>query len=179
MHGRLDNGDNIGAYCWWGMNNTYAPYYGRLKPGLNRSHRSGAYFTAEALASATSIAQLDDGTTPYAAYAIYTKDEKPCKVVLINTVYHPNTTTSDPAVTFTLGNIPRSVRSAKGKLLTAPYSTSLVESGENPSYGGQTFSNDTCAVQGNERFVQARINRSTSSLSFSLSASQAMLVFLE
>ncbi|KAH8680264.1 Six-hairpin glycosidase-like protein [Ilyonectria robusta] len=108
-------------YCWWGRYSMGAPYF-------------GAYFATMALADADQIAPLDDQTTAYAGYAIY-KSGVPVKVLLYNSDYY--TSGTRPSQTFTLTGLSSSRVTAKR--LTAPFSTSRVDRGSNPTVAGQTF----------------------------------------
>ncbi|KAF7624863.1 hypothetical protein F9C07_2154790 [Aspergillus flavus] len=145
-------------YCWWGRYNMGAPYY-------------GAYFATMALANADQIAPLDDQTTPYAAYAIY-QDGAPSRILLYNSEYYTNGTR--PSQTFTVNGLTSS--SVIAKRLTAPYSTSRVDQGQVPTVAGQTFANETCVIQGDEVIETSTV--SSGSATFTLSASEALLVYL-
>jgi Glycosyl hydrolase family 79 C-terminal beta domain len=135
-----------------------APYY-------------GAYFAAMALAGADSIAPLDDQTTAYAAYAIYESDA-PVKVLLYNSDYY--TSGTRPSQNFTLTGLSASTVTAK--LLTAPYATSRVDYGENPTVAGQTFANGTCTIQGTAEEQITTV--SGGEATFTVGASEALLVYL-
>ncbi len=147
-----------GQYCWWGRFDMGAPYY-------------GAYFATMALANADQIAPLDDHTTAYAAYAIY-KAKVPVRVLLYNSDYFPSGTRSSQ--TFTLTGISSSTVTAKR--LTAPFATSRVDMGGNPTVAGQTFANGTCAIQGTAVTETATV--SGGKATFTVAASEALLVFL-
>lgn len=135
-----------------------APYY-------------GAYFATMALANADQIAPLDDQTTPYAAYAIY-QDGAPSRVLLYNSDYY--TSGTRPSQTFTLNGLTSS--SVTAKRLTAPDSTSRVDQGQVPTVAGRTFANETCVIQGDEVIETSTV--SSGSATFTLSASEALLVYL-
>ncbi|KAB8218925.1 hypothetical protein BDV33DRAFT_192400 [Aspergillus novoparasiticus] len=149
---------HAGPYCWWGRYNMGAPYY-------------GAYFATMALANADQIAPLDDQTTPYAAYAIY-QDGAPSRILLYNSEYYTNGTR--PSQTFTLSGLTSS--SVSAKRLTAPYSTSRVDQGQVPTVAGRAFANKTCVIQGDEVIETSTV--SSGSATFTLSASEALLVYL-
>ncbi|KAE8336550.1 hypothetical protein BDV24DRAFT_178432 [Aspergillus arachidicola] len=149
---------HAGPYCWWGRYNMGAPYY-------------GAYFATMALANADQIAPLDDQTTPYAAYAIY-QDGAPSRILLYNSEYYTNGTR--PSQTFTLSGLTSS--SVSAKRLTAPYSTSRVDQGQVPTVAGRAFANETCVIQGDEVIETSTV--SSGSATFTLSASEALLVYL-
>jgi hypothetical protein len=135
-----------------------APYY-------------GAYFAAMALAGADYIAPLDDQSTAYAAYAIYESDT-PVRVLLYNSDYYISGTR--PSQTFTLAQLSGSTVTTK--LLTAPYATSRVDYGENPTVAGQTFVNGTCVIQG--AVQEQTVTVSGGEASFTVGASEALLVYL-
>ncbi|KAJ5669430.1 hypothetical protein N7462_010500 [Penicillium macrosclerotiorum] len=145
-------------YCWWGRYDMGAPYY-------------GAYFATMALADADQIAPLDSQTTAYAAYAIY-KSGVPTKVLLYNSDYYTSGTRSSQ--TYVLSGL--SPSSVTAKRLTAPYSTSRVDQGSNPTIAGQTFVNGTCTIQGTESIETTTV--SSGKASFILAASEALLVYL-
>lgn len=135
-----------------------APYY-------------GAYFATMALAEADNIASLDDGTTSYAVYAIY-KSGKPVKALLYNSDYYTGGMRSKQ--TFTLAGLSSSTVMAKR--LTAPFATSRVDQGSNPTIGGQQFANGTCKVIGTE--VSESVTVLDSRATFTVAASEALLVYL-
>ena len=135
-----------------------APYY-------------GAYFATMALADADRIAPLDSQDSAYAAYAIY-KHGVPVKVLLYNSDFY--TSGDRPSQTFTLSGIHGHTVSAKR--LTAPFATSRVDQGENPTVAGLTFKNGTCAIQGSETVETTTVSHGQAS--FTLGASEALLIFL-
>ncbi|KAJ5368295.1 uncharacterized protein N7496_008055 [Penicillium cataractarum] len=145
-------------YCWWGRYDMGAPYY-------------GAYFATMALANADQIAPLDSQTTAYAAYAIY-KSGAPVRVLLYNSDYYTSGTRSSQ--TFVLSGL--SASSVTAKRLTAPYATSRVDQGGNPTVAGQTFVNGTCAIQGTQSVETATV--SSGKATFTVAASEALLVYL-
>ncbi|KAJ5205099.1 beta-glucuronidase [Penicillium cinerascens] len=146
-------------YCWWGRYDMGAPYY-------------GAYLATMALAGAEQIAPLDSQDTAYAAYAIY-QHGIPVKVLLYNSDYY--TSGLRPSQTFTLSGIQTHAVSAKR--LTAPYATSRVDLGENPTVAGLTFENGTCAIQGSETVEVTTV--SNGQASFTVGASEALLIYLQ
>ncbi|KAF2762651.1 hypothetical protein EJ05DRAFT_447020 [Pseudovirgaria hyperparasitica] len=145
-------------YCWWGRYSMGAPYY-------------GAYYATMALAGADQIAPLDSGTTNYAAYAIY-KAGKPVRLLLYNSDYYVSGTRS--VQTFTMSGLPGTAVTAKR--LTASSATARQDQGGNPTVGGQTFANGTCAIQGSAVSESAAVvsGRAT----FTVAASEALLVYL-
>jgi hypothetical protein len=135
-----------------------APYY-------------GAYFATMALAGADQIAPLDSHTTAYAAYAIY-KSGAPVKVLLYNSDYYTSGTRSSQ--TYVLSGLSSS--SVTAKRLTAPYATSRVDQGGNPTIAGQTFANGTCTIQGTATTETTIV--SGAKATFTVKASEALLVYL-
>lgn len=135
-----------------------APYY-------------GAYFATMALADADQLAPLDSQDSSYAAYAIY-KSGAPVKVLLYNSDYY--TTGTRSSQTFTLSGLSGS--SVTAKRLTAPYATSRVDQGSNPTVAGQTFANGTCTIKGTQSVETTTV--SGGKATFTLSASEALLVYL-
>ena len=135
-----------------------APYY-------------GAYFVAAAVANADSVAMLDDGTTPYAIYAVY-KNGKPIRMILYNSDYYTNGTRLGH--TFQLTGLPGT--SVKAKRLTAPAATSRQDQGGAPSFGGQTFVDGTCTIKGTETFETTKV--SGKGAAFVVKASEALLLYL-
>ncbi|KAJ5799581.1 CAZyme family GH79 [Penicillium psychrosexuale] len=121
-------------YCWWGRYDIGSPYY-------------GAYFASMVLANADQIAPLDSQDTAYAAYAIY-KAGVPIRVLLYNSDYYISTSGTRSSQVYTLSGLLSS--SVTAKRPTAPYATSRVDQGQNPTVAGQTFANGTCIIQGTE-----------------------------
>jgi hypothetical protein len=66
----------------------------------------GAVLATKALSGISNVAQLDDGTSAYAAYGLYAGSTL-SKVLLINTQYY--TTGTRPTQGMTLTNLPGSV----------------------------------------------------------------------
>ncbi|KAJ5420584.1 hypothetical protein N7465_003103 [Penicillium sp. CMV-2018d] len=147
-------------YCWWGRYNIGSPYY-------------GAYFATMALANADQIAPLDSQDTAYAAYAIY-KAGVPIRVLLYNSDYYISASGTRSSQIYTLSGL--SSPSVTAKRLTAPYATSRVDRGENPTVGGQTFANGTCTIQGTESVETVTV--SGGKATFTVAASEALLVYL-
>ncbi|KAH8593538.1 hypothetical protein B0O99DRAFT_662702 [Bisporella sp. PMI_857] len=145
-------------YCWWGRYDMGSPYF-------------GAYFATMALAGADQIAPLDDYTTNYAAYSIY-KAGTPIRVLLYNSDYYTSGTRSSQ--TYTLSGLSSS--SVTAKRLTAPYATSRIDQGQNPTVAGQTFGNGTCTIQGTG--VVETTTASAGRATFTVQASEALLVYL-
>ncbi|KAJ6089810.1 hypothetical protein N7467_005026 [Penicillium canescens] len=145
-------------YCWWGRYDMGSPYY-------------GAYFATMALANADQIAPLDSQDTAYAAYAIY-KSGAPVRALLYNSDYFTSGTRSSQ--TYTLSGLSSS--SVTAKRLTAPYATSRVDQGSNPTVAGRTFANGTCVIQGTENVETVTV--SGGKATFTVAASEALLVYL-
>lgn len=151
--------DSLGAYCWWGRNATFAPYY-------------GAYAASAALANADYVKQLDDGASDYAAYAFYNGGVAR-KILLYNSVLYQSG--SRGSQTFTVEDLSGS-GSLKAKRLTAPNAYSTVTGGEPPSFGGQQFSNDSCTIRGDEVFETVTFAEGV--LTAVLADSEVLLVYL-
>lgn len=145
-------------YCWWGRYDMGAPYY-------------GAYFAASAFNGMTSISQLDDGKSPVAVY-ILSSGDTPTRAVIYNSAYYSSG--SRPYTGVTLTGVTGS--SVTAKRLTAPYATSRVDQGGNPTFAGQTFENGTCNIQGSQQIETVAVNGG--SATFSVGASEALLVQL-
>ncbi|KAF2166606.1 glycoside hydrolase family 79 protein [Zasmidium cellare ATCC 36951] len=146
-------------YCWWGRYSMGAPYY-------------GAYFATLALAGADQIAPLDDFNSTYGGWAIYSNGQI-TKVLLYNSDYYATGTRS--AQIFNLTGLV-GCSSVHAVRLTAPFSTSRQDQGQNPTFGGQTFQNGTCAIQGTP--LQETTTVSDGKASFTVNASEALLVYL-
>lgn len=146
-------------YCWWSTSTINSPYY-------------GAYFAALALAHADQIAPLDNASTPYAAYAIYS-ESNPVKVLLYNSDYYASGTRTNHTFIFT-GLHSKAVAA---KRLTAPYATSRQDEGENPTIGGQSFGNLTCGLQGEETWEKIMVVEGGEAR-FVVGASEALLIYL-
>lgn len=136
-----------------------APYY-------------GAYFATLALAGADQIAPLDNFGSTYGAWAIYSKGHL-IKVLLYNSDYYASGTR--PSQIFTLSGLLDSCN-VRAIRLTAPFSTSRQDQGQNPTVGGQTFGNGTCSIQGTA--VQEETDVMDGTASFTLYASEALLVYV-
>lgn len=137
-----------------------APYY-------------GAYFATMALAGASQIAPLDDGTTNYAGYAIYTGN-RITKVLLYNSDYYDGTGTRSNKV-FAIKEL-SGCSAITTRRLTASSAVSRQDRGQNPTVAGQTFANGTCSIQGTAIIETATVSSGTAL--FTLAASEALLVYL-
>jgi hypothetical protein len=153
----------IGAcyYCFWGRDTMSSPYY-------------GAYAATAAMAGGSSIATLDDASTNYGGYVIFDAAGRPLRALLYNSDYFSGTGTRGSEIFVLEGLGSREVRA---KRLTAESAEARADQGSNPSFGGQTFENATCVMQGRETFetVGAPGGRAT----FAVAASEALLVYLQ
>ncbi|TVY28276.1 Beta-glucuronidase [Lachnellula hyalina] len=154
----------IGAcyYCWWGRYDMGAPYY-------------GAYAAVAALAGGSYISALDDGSTNYAVYIIYDSARKPLRALLYNSDYYAVGTGTRGSQSFVLQGL--TAASVKAKRLTAAGAGSRVDQGSNPTFGGQTFANVTCAIGGTEVFESTAVV--TGAATFTVAASEALLLYLQ
>jgi hypothetical protein len=157
---RSDISKTLGQYCWWGRYDIGSPYY-------------GAYFATMALANADQITALDTQDTSYAVYVIYRSDT-PVKVLLYNSEYYTTANATRSSQTYNLSGLSSSIVSAKR--LTAPYATSRVDQGENPSVAGQTFANGTCIIEGTESVETVTVTGGKAT--FTVAASEALLLYI-
>jgi hypothetical protein len=149
----------VSYYVWWDLVGVKAPYYGAL-------------LATEAMAGGDRIAALDNGTTNYAAYAIYSKGT-PKSMVLINTDIY----TGDgerQTKEFAISGLTKN--SLFAKRLTAQSALARQEHGDLPTFGGQFISDTTCKLEGLARKEEVKVRSGTAS--FVLSASEALLVQL-
>jgi len=135
-----------------------APYY-------------GAYLATLALAGADQIAPLDTFSDTYGAWAIYSGDQV-VKVLLYNSDYYSSGTR--PSQTFSLAGLDGS--SIQATRLTAPFSTSRQDRGQNPTVGGQTFVNGTCEIQGTSTKETVVVSGGRADLT--VAASEALLLYV-
>ncbi|KAJ4210747.1 hypothetical protein NW759_013051 [Fusarium solani] len=151
--------NSVSYYVWWDLVGVKAPYYGAL-------------LATEAMAGGDRIAALDNGTTNYAAYAIYSKGT-PKSMVLINTDIY----TGDgerQTKEFAISGLTKN--SLFAKRLTAQSALARQEHGDLPTFGGQFISDTTCKLEGLARKEEVKVRSGTAS--FVLSASEALLVQL-
>lgn len=155
----------IGAcyYCWWGRYDLGSPYY-------------GAYTAVAALAGGSYISALDTGSTNYAAYIIYDSARTPLRALLYNSDYYAGSGTRG-SQSFALQGLAAAGGSVKAKRLTAAGAGSRVDEGGNPTFGGQTFANGTCAVGGTEVFENTGVV--SGGATFTVAASEALLLYLQ
>ncbi|KAK4226038.1 beta-glucuronidase [Podospora fimiseda] len=145
-------------YCWWGRYSMGNPYY-------------GAYFITMALAQADRIAPLDNMSTNYGGYVIY-KDNKPIRVLLVNSDYYETGTRGRQ--TYTLNGLTST--SVTAKRLTGASATARQDRGQSASVDGKTFEDGTCKKVGAEK--TERVSVSGGSVTFTMNASEALLVNL-
>jgi len=147
-------------YCFWGRYNMGSPYY-------------GAYVATAAMAGGSYMSALDPGTTAYAVYVIYASAKKPLKALLYNSDYY--TTGTRTSQGFTLTGL--TATSVKAKRLTAASASSRVDTGSNPTFGGQTFANVTCVIGGTETFETTTV--ASGAATFTVQATEALLLYLQ
>lgn len=135
-----------------------APYY-------------GAYFAAMALANAEYVVPLDSMASQYAGYAIY-KGGNAIRVLLYNSDYYESGTRSSQ--TFSLSGL--TSKAVTAKRLTAASATSRQDQGNKPTFGGQTFQDGTCLIQGTAVTETTVVNEGKAL--FTVAASEALLVYL-
>jgi hypothetical protein len=166
-------------YSWWGANNVFAPYYGQSPSAsahpIKQTDGAGAYFTAAALSHADHISQLDTSSTDLAAYALSSSGTV-TKLAVLNMAYYPessgNATRPSQAVSFS--GLPTDVQQVSVKRLTAPYSTSLTQTGAAVTFYGHSFSDSDCGIAGTEKVEWVQVE--SGSIQVVLAASEAILV---
>lgn len=146
-------------YCWWGRYSMGAPYY-------------GAYAATAAMAGGSYMSALDTGSTEYAVYIIYDSARKPLRALLYNSDYYSGSG-SRGSQNFVLGGL--SGATVKSKRLTAANAESRVDRGSSPTFGGQTFADETCTIGGKETFEEKSV--ASGSATFTVAASEALLVY--
>ncbi|KAL6416149.1 hypothetical protein AUP68_00362 [Ilyonectria robusta] len=147
-------------YIWWDKAGVRSPYY-------------GGYVAAEVLAGQSYIAALDDGTTNYAGYEVYSKSKRLSKVVLINTDYFDGNGTRS-SKEFTLTGL--AAKSVSAKRLTATSAMSRQDFGDAPTYGGRSFSDLGCHLSGKEVIEEVPLKGGKAKLT--VFASEAIVVTL-
>lgn len=133
----------------------------------------GAYAAAATLAGGTHIIALDSGTTPYSGYLVY-NNTTPIRALLYNSNFFDGngTRTSE---TFVLTGVNIDGQTVVAKRLTAPAATSEQNAGVAPTFGGQSFVNETCGITGAE--VLENVPVVNSSVEVILKASEALLLY--
>jgi hypothetical protein len=152
----------IQAYCFWGSDAIYAPWY-------------GAYFVSEFLGTdGTKLSELDAGTTAIAAYVTYSSSGAPLRVLVYNSNYYNGSgTRSNSTVSFTWSG-GGSTSSIKAKRLTAPAATSLAA---NVTIGGTgTFDVNCNAVNNLGTYETISVN--SGAFNVTVRESEAIIVYL-
>ncbi|KAI9068399.1 glycoside hydrolase family 79 protein [Trametes sanguinea] len=159
-HGTIGNC----AYCWWGQDAVYSPYY-------------GAVFVSEFLgADGAKLTMLDNGTSATAVYAVYSSSNVPLRLLVLNSNYFDGTgTRTSTSATFT--GLSTTNGTKQTKRLTAPSALSRVDQGASVTIGGDgTFGSD-CSREGTERMEPVVVNGNA--LTVSVQASEAVIVYLQ
>ena len=146
-------------YAWWDLVGVKPASYGAL-------------LATEAMAGGDRIAALDNGTTSYAVYAIYSKGT-PKFMVLINTDIYTGDEERQTRE-FVISGLTKN--SLFAKRLTAQSALARQEHGDLPTFGGQSISDTTCKLEGLARKEEVKVRSGTAS--FVLSVSEALLVQL-
>ncbi|KAJ0426796.1 hypothetical protein BJY00DRAFT_306792 [Aspergillus carlsbadensis] len=154
-------------YVWFKEGNVMSPFY-------------GGYVAAEAMAGGSRIAALDDGSTNYAAYAIYSARGAVRKVVLVNSDFFDGDGTRSRREFVLEGLMVRGKGgggSVRVKRLTAPSSLSQQDLGEAPTFAGRVVDDQTCRFTGEEVVEEVQVGvggRAT----IELAASEAVVITL-
>ena len=127
---------------------------------------------ASFLAGGASIAVLDDGSSSYGGYVVFSENEKPFKILLYNSDYYDGDGDRS-SQTIILTGLTASTVSAKR--LTASSATST-QSGGGLSFGGQTFVDATCDIEGSEVVETISVNEGQAA--FQLASSEALLLLI-
>ncbi|KAI0768691.1 glycoside hydrolase superfamily [Trametes elegans] len=156
-HGTIGNC----AYCWWGQNAVYSPYY-------------GAVFVSDFLGSdGVKVAMLDDGRSAVATYAVYSSSNTPLRLLVLNSNYFDGSgTRSTASVSFT--GLTGGTKQAKR--LTAPAATSRVDQDASVTIGGGGTFDTNCAKRGSEGTESVVVGGGA--LTVSVQASEALIVYL-
>lgn len=150
-------------YCFFGRYSMGSPYYG--------AHAAVAF-----LAGGAHLTALDSGTTNYAAYVVFDARGQPLRALLYNSDYFTGGARSTEM--FTLKGLPSSLGTVRSKRLTATAGASArVDQGASPTFGGQTFADGTCVIQGTETFETTAV--SNGQATFSIRATEALIVYLQ
>ncbi|EIW63157.1 uncharacterized protein TRAVEDRAFT_26555 [Trametes versicolor FP-101664 SS1] len=158
-HGTISNC----AYCWWGQNAVFSPYY-------------GAVFVSEFLGTdGAKVAALSDTDTGMAVYAVYSAAGTPLRLLVLNTNYFDGTgTRSSNTVSFS--GIATASGTKQAKRLTAPSATSLADQGAAVTIGGSGKFGANCARTGTEGTEAVAV--SNNAFSVAVKASEALIVNL-
>jgi hypothetical protein len=138
-----------------------APYY-------------GAYAATAFMAKASYLTALDDGSTNYAVYVAFDANRAPLRALLYNSDYYGGSGTRSTQ-SFVLNGL--TATSIRAKRLTAASAESRQDQGSIPTFGGQSFTDGTCVVQGTETFETVTVSGGSASLT--VKASEAVLVYLQ
>jgi hypothetical protein len=114
---------------------------------------------------------LDGGSDEFAGYAVFDQECGMRTVVLVNTEYYGGNGTR-PIEQFVLQGLEG--RHVMARRLIANSALSRQDEGENPTIGGQSFSNETCRLTEDPLFEVADVK--DGSVSFAVSASEALIV---
>ncbi|KAM7221975.1 hypothetical protein V8F06_002726 [Rhypophila decipiens] len=152
-------------YCFFGRYSMGAPYYG--------AHAAVAF-----LAGGRHVTALDPGTTNYAAYVVFDSQGQPLRALLYNSDYFAGGGGTRTSQSFTLTGLSRSSSIVRAKRLTAASASSRVDQGSSPTFGGQTFADGTCVVQGTETFESTTVSNSGQA-TFTLKATEVLIVYLQ
>ncbi|TFK81382.1 glycoside hydrolase family 79 protein [Polyporus arcularius HHB13444] len=158
-HGTIGNC----AYCWWGQNNVFSPYY-------------GAVFVSEFLGTdGAKVAALDNGSSAIATYAVYSASNAPLRLLVLNSNNFDGTgTRASTSVQFT--GLTTASGTKRAKRLTAPNATSRTDQGAAVTIGGGGTFSSTCVQQGTQNFESVAV--SGNALTVSVLASEALIVYL-
>lgn len=153
-------------YCFFGRYSMGAPYFG--------AHAATAF-----LAGAKYLTALDTGTTNYAVYIAFDDRGAPLRALLYNSDYFTGGSNTRKSEGFTLRGLQNGNGNGavKAKRLTAASALSRVDQGSSPTFGGQTFADGTCVVQGRETFESVTVTGGQAT--FSVGATEALVVYLQ
>jgi hypothetical protein len=149
-------------YIWWTEFGVTSPYY-------------GGYMATEAMAGGAYISTLDDGSSNYAGYVVFSATGRPIKAILINTDYYDGSGGQRATRVFELRGL-RGVRAVRAKRLTAGSALSRQDEGDFPTFGGQTFSDDGCKLQ--QEVITESVKVSKGVARVRVASSEALLVYL-
>lgn len=151
------------AYCWWGTNNVYSPYY-------------GAVFVSDFLGTdGVKLAALDTGSSAIATYAVYSSSNVPLRLLVVNS-NHFNGTGTRASTSVQLSGLATSSGTKQAKRLTAPNAESRTDQGAAVTIGGNGTFSSSCAPLGTQRTESVAV--SGNALAVSVLASEALIVYL-
>ncbi|KAI5118607.1 hypothetical protein M0805_008038 [Coniferiporia weirii] len=151
------------AYCFWGTDSVFAPYY-------------GAVFVSDFLgsSSATRFVMIDSGSSALGAYAVFSgSSTTPARVLLYNSNYFSGSGTRSTA-SITLSGLSSNIKVVSVKRLTAPNATSLA--GDGVTIGGSGTFNGACAAAGTQTLEVASV--SSGKAEVTVNESEAVIVYL-